>query len=165
MKKRKKSLTPAVSGFPPPLSRGAAGFTLIEMMVVVAILGLLITIVGVNLIGNVDKARATKAMAQIKNFEAALDLYQLDNAVYPITEQGLKALVEKPSVGETPCCWREGGYLRNTNQVPLDPWNHEYVYLAPGTKGPYDIISYGADGRPAGDGKNADITNWDTTTK
>ncbi len=165
MKKWKKSPTPAGPGFPPSLSRGAAGFTLIEMMVVVAILGLLITIVGVNLIGNVDKARRTKAMAQIKNFEAALDLYQLDNAVYPTTEQGLKAIVEKSTIGETPCCFREGGYLRNTNQVPLDPWNHDYVYLAPGTKGPYDIVSYGADGRPGGDGKNADITNWDNETK
>jgi len=165
MKKCEKVQIPFGPGFLYRIGRETRGFTLIEIMVVVAILGLLITIVGVNFMGNVDKARQTKAMAQIKNLEAALDLYQLDNSVYPTTEQGFKALVEKPSVGETPCCWREGGYLHNTNQVPLDPWKHEYVFISPGAKGPYDIVSYGADGQPGGEGKNADITNWDTEVK
>ena len=140
--------------------RGESGFTLIEIMVVVAILGLLVTIVGVNLIGNVDEARKTKAMAQIKNFEAGLDLFNLDNGTYPSTEQGLKSLIEQPSGGDI-CCWREGGYLKNVSRIPLDPWKHEYVYISPGSQGPFDIISYGADGQPGGEGKNADISNWD----
>ena len=160
MKKPKKFPAPSGPGLLPLIKNEADGFTLIEMMVVVAIIGILISIVGVTVTSNVDKARKTQAIAQIKNFEAALDLYQLDSAIYPTTEQGLKSLVEKPGVGEAPCCWREGGYLRNTNQLPLDPWKHEYVFIAPGTRGPYDIVSYAADGQPGGEGKNADITNW-----
>jgi len=141
-------------------SLASEGFTLIEIMVVVVIIGILATIVSVNFMGRVEQAKITKAKAQIKNFEAALDLYRLDNGEYPSTEQGLQALIEKPTTGKIPCCWREGGYLKNVSKIPKDPWNHDYVYLCPGTKGPYDIISYGADGEPGGEGKNADITNW-----
>lgn len=140
--------------------RGERGFTLIEIMVVVIIMGLLISIVGVNVISRVDTAKRTAAKNQIKSFESALSLYRLDTGTYPSTEQGLKALIEKPTSGVIPSGYRSGGYL-DSSSIPKDPWGHEYIYLSPGGEGrDFDIISYGADGEPGGEGKDADIQSW-----
>jgi general secretion pathway protein G len=133
------------------------GFTLIEIMVVIIILGLLVAIVAPKILGRTDDARITAAKLQIRQLEEALHLYKLDNGVYPSTEQGLDALVNKPNVGDIPMRWREGGY---TPKIPTDPWTHAYVYISPGAHGDYDISSYGADGEPGGEGKNADIESW-----
>ena len=133
------------------------GFTLIEIMVVIIILGLLVAIVAPKILGRTDDARVTAAKLQIRQLEEALHLYKLDNGVYPSTEQGLDALVNKPSVGDVPVRWREGGYAP---KIPVDPWTHSYLYISPGAHGDYDISSYGADGEPGGEGKNADIESW-----
>ncbi len=136
------------------------GFTLIEIMVVVIIIGLLVSIVGVNVISRVDIAKRVASKNQIKSLESALSLYRLDTGSYPTTEQGLKALLEKPSTGNVSSAYREGGYLNGTS-IPKDPWGHEYVYISPGSEGrECEIISYGTDGEPGGDGKNADIQSW-----
>lgn len=138
-----------------------AGFTLIEIMAVVLIIGLLVTIVGVNIFSQVDKARVGTAKTQIKQLEGVLEFYRLDNARYPTTEQGLDALVHKPSGEPQPRNWRPEGYLQG-GKVPLDPWGNAYQYAAPGQHNPYsfDLWSYGSDGAPGGDGVNADIGNW-----
>ena len=136
------------------------GFTLIELLVVIVILGILVGIVGVRIMGEPEKAKRTKAQVQIANIETALKLYKLDNGYYPTTEQGLQALVEPPAVGQLPKAWREGGYLEK-GKVPMDPWGNEYVYLCPGIHGDLDLISYGADGEPGGEGNDADINNWE----
>lgn len=136
------------------------GFTLLEIIVVVFILGLLAAIVAPKIIGRTDEARITQAKVQIKSFETALKLFKLDNGFYPSTEQGLDALVEKPTVGEIPQKYREGGYLEQ-KKIPLDPWGNPYVYISPGIQGDFDIISYGADRKEGGEGKNADIKSWD----
>jgi general secretion pathway protein G len=133
------------------------GFTLIEIMVVLIILGLLVAIVAPKILGRTDDARITATKLQIRQLEEALHLYKLDNAVYPSTEQGMDALVNKPTVGEIPTHWRDGGYAP---KIPKDPWDHPYVYLSPGAHGDYDLFSYGADGEPGGEGKNADIESW-----
>ncbi|MBK5274443.1 MAG: type II secretion system major pseudopilin GspG [Desulfuromonadales bacterium] len=137
------------------------GFTLIEIMVVIVILGLLAALVGPKLMGRTDDAKVTDARVQIKNIETALKLYKLDNGSYPATEQGLSALVEKPTVGVIPKTYKDGGYLES-KKVPKDPWGNDYLYISPGEHGDYDLFSYGADGAKGGDGKNADITSWDT---
>jgi general secretion pathway protein G len=134
------------------------GFTLIEIMVVVFILALLAAIVVPRIVGRTDEARRTAASLQIKNIEGALHLFKLDNGFYPATDQGLEALVTKPTIGRIPQSWREGGYLP---KVPKDPWKESYVYISPGAHGDYDLLSYGADGEPGGEGKDADIENWD----
>jgi len=139
------------------LQSNEKGFTLIEIMVVLIILGLLVAIVAPKILGRTDDARITAAKLQIRQLEDALHLYKLDNAVYPSTEQGLDSLVNKPAVGEVPTHWREGGYVP---KIPNDPWSHPYVYLSPGAHGEYDLLSYGADGEPGGEGKNADIESW-----
>jgi general secretion pathway protein G len=139
---------------------GSQGFTLIEIMVVLVILGILAGLIVPRIMGRPDEARRMKAKIQIQSFETALQLYKLDTGNYPSTEQGLTALVEPPSTGELAKSWREGGYLEK-GQVPKDPWGNEYVYLSPGAQGDYDIMSYGADGVAGGDGKNEDINNWD----
>jgi general secretion pathway protein G len=136
------------------------GFTLLEIIVVVFILSLLAVIVAPKIIGRTDDARITQAKVQIRNFETGLKLFKLDNGFYPSTEQGLVALVEKPVSGQTPKSYREGGYLEQ-KKVPLDPWGNPYIYISPGVNGDYDLISYGADGKEGGDGKNADINSWD----
>jgi general secretion pathway protein G len=136
------------------------GFTLIEIMVVIIILGILASFVAVKLTGQTEEARRTQAKVQIGTFETALELYKLDNGSYPSTEQGLKALVELPSVGVLPRKWREGGYLKK-GRIPADPWKNEYIYLSPGTHDEYDISSYGDDGAPGGEGKAADVNSWD----
>src|ERR1700681_1485183 len=133
------------------------GFTLIEIMVVIIILGLLVAIVAPKILGRTDDARVTATKLQIRQLEEALHLYKLDNGVYPSTEQGLGALINKPSVGDAPMHWREGGYAP---KVPNDPWTHPYIYISPGAHGDYDLSSYGADGEPGGEGKNADIESW-----
>ncbi len=134
-----------------------AGFTLIEIMVVVTILAILSVLVVPKLIGRTDEAKRVAAKVQIKNLEGALQMYRLDSGDYPTTEQGLDALVQKPSIGETPKNWREGGYLP---KVPKDPWGNAYVYTSPGTHGDYDLSSYAGDGESGGEGKNADIESW-----
>lgn len=131
------------------------GFTLIEIMVVVVILAVLGALVVPKILENVDKARVTRAQADIRAIQTALDLYRLDNFKYPTTEQGLQALVTQP-VDPTLTNYRAGGYLPT---LPQDPWNHPYVYVSPGADGrDYDIISYGRDGKPGGEGYDADIS-------
>ena len=137
------------------------GFTLIEIMVVIVILAMLAALVGPRLMGRTDDAKVTDARVQIKNIETALKLYKLDNGSYPSTEQGLGALVAKPTVGVIPNSYKEGGYLES-KKMPKDPWGNDYLYVSPGEHGDYDLFSYGADGAKGGDGKNADITTWDT---
>jgi general secretion pathway protein G len=136
------------------------GFTLIEIMVVVVILGLLVAIVAPRLIGRAGEAKQTSARVQMEGLETALKLYKLDNGFYPSTEQGLQALVEAPSVGRLPKKWRQGGYLEK-GKLPKDPWGYNYIYLSPGVHGDFDIISYGADGEPGGEGEDKDINNWE----
>ena len=139
---------------------GDSGFTLIELMVVIVILGILAGLIIPRIMGRPEEARQMKAQVQIESIETALRLYKLDNGSYPTTEQGLQALVEAPTVGELPRAWREGGYLEK-GKVPKDPWGNEYIYLSPGPHGEYDLSSYGADGQPGGDDKNKDINSWD----
>ena len=136
------------------------GFTLIEIMVVVIILAMLAGLVLPRIIGQEEKARVETAKIQIKSLESALDGYKLDNGFYPTTDQGLDALIRKPESGRIPMKWREGGYLKPA-RIPKDPWDHEYHYYSPGNEGrEYEIISYGADGEPGGEGKSADIESW-----
>ena len=134
------------------------GFTLIEIMVVMVILGLLVALVAPNIMGRGDEARVTAAEAQLRNISSALDLYRLDNSHYPSTEQGLEALVEKPTGSPEPSNWNPEGYM---DAIPKDPWGNDYQYVQPGSEGPYDLYSYGADGREGGEGVNADISVWD----
>jgi len=136
------------------------GFTLIEIMVVIVILALLAALVGPKLIGRSDDAKVTDTKVQIKNIETALKLYKLDNGNYPTTEQGLAALVTKPTTGLIPKNYKDEGYLES-KKVPKDPWGNEYIYLSPGEHGDFDIYSFGADGVKGGEGKSADITSWD----
>ena len=136
------------------------GFTLIEIMVVMVILGILAELIIPRIMGRPEEARRTKARIQIESIETALKLYKLDNGSYPTTEQGLQALVEPPSVGKLANAWREGGYLEK-GRVPKDPWDNEYVYLCPGIHGDFDLVSYGSDGETGGEGKDMDINNWE----
>lgn len=137
--------------------RNQRGFTLIEIMVVVVILGILAAFVVPKLLDRPDEARITKASTDIKGLEQALGLFKLDNGFFPTTEQGLQALVSKPTIGRIPAKYPDGGYLK---KVPADPWGTPYVYIAPGAHGDFDIISYGADAEPGGEGKSADIESW-----
>ena len=136
------------------------GFSLIELMVVIIILGILAMYIGPKLMGRTDQAKEVQARVQIEGLETALKLYKLDNGVYPTTEQGLQALIETPDTGTVPKNWRKGGYLEK-GKIPKDPWGNEFVYLSPGTQGDYDITSYGADGVPGGENENKDINNWE----
>lgn len=140
-----------------PIRNQQRGFTLIEIMVVVIIIGILAAIVAPNVIGRVDDAQITKAKAEISNIENAMKFYRLDNFAYPSSEQGVEALVTKPADPNVKN-WKAGGYL---SRVPNDPWGNPYLYLNPGNKGEIDIYTLGADGRPGGEGINADIGNWD----
>jgi general secretion pathway protein G len=140
--------------------QGERGFTLIELMVVIVILGILAGLIIPRIMGRPDEARRAKARMQIESIDTALKLYRLDNGSYPTTEQGLQALVELPSVGAAAKNWRQGGYLER-GKVPKDPWDKEFVYISPGTHGDFDLSSLGADGEVGGEGKNKDINNWD----
>jgi general secretion pathway protein G len=133
------------------------GFTLIELMVVIVILGILAGLVLPRFMGRTEEAKKTKAKLQIENLEAALKLYKLDNGMYPGTEQGLDSLVQRPAAGAVPKNWREGGYLEK-GKIPMDPWGRPYVYISPGVKNKdFDLKSLGADGEEGGEGDNADI--------
>lgn len=135
------------------------GFTLIEIMVVVVILGILAAVVVPRFLSRPDEARVTKAKVDMKSIEEALGLFKLDHGFYPSTDQGLKALVEKPQTGRIPDRYPEESYLK---KVPRDPWNNPYVYLSPGVHSrSFDLISYGADGQPGGEGFDADINSWE----
>jgi general secretion pathway protein G len=140
------------------INRG--GFTLIELMVVMVILGILATMIVPRIMDRPEEARRVKAAVDIQSIEQALKMYNLDNGGYPATEQGLQALVEPPSVGRLAKKWREGGYF-DKGRVPKDPWGNEYIYISPGSHGDFDLFSYGADGEPGGDGKDADVNNWE----
>ncbi len=133
------------------------GFTLIEIMVVVVILGILAAIVVPRLLDEPEKARRISAATQIRSIEEALGIFKLENGFYPSTEQGLQALVTKPVVGRIPDRYKEGGYIR---KIPLDPWGQPYLYLSPGVHGDFDLFSYGPDGETGGEGENADVANW-----
>ena len=136
------------------------GLTLIEVMVVIVILGILAGLLVPRIMGRPEEAKQVKARLQIESLATALKLYKLDSGDYPDTEQGLQALIEKPDVGQVPRKWRQGGYLEKS-KLPKDPWGNEYLYLSPGVHGDYDLLSYGADGVPGGEGKDKDITSWD----
>jgi general secretion pathway protein G len=135
------------------------GFTLIEIMVVIVILALLAALVGPKILGRSDDAKVADAKVQIRNLETALKLYKLDSGQFPATEQGLQSLVAKPTSGTIPKNYKAEGYIES-KQVPKDPWGNEYLYLSPGEHGDYDLCSNGADSAKGGDGKAADICNW-----
>jgi general secretion pathway protein G len=133
------------------------GFTLIEIMVVVVILGILAALVVPKIMGRPDEARVVAARQDIATLMQALKLYKLDNIAYPTTEQGLQALVVKPGSAPIPPNWKSGGYI---DRLPKDPWGHEFQYLNPGLHGEIDVFSLGADGAPGGEGNDGDIGSW-----
>jgi len=142
-----------------PKSQIRNGFTFIELMAVIVVLSILAMLVMPRIFGRIEETKITAAKVQMKNLEAALKLFYLDSGFYPSTEQGLQSLVEKPTTGQVPANWREGGYLEKRD-VPKDPWGNEYVYLAPGRNGEeYEILSYGKDGREGGEGADTDISS------
>lgn len=136
-----------------PGIKRVSGFTLLEIMVVVAIIGLLAAVIVPNVIGQGEQAKVDLAKANMGRIVQQLDLYRFNNGRYPTTEEGLMALVERPASART---WPEGGYLP---RLPLDPWNNEYIYISPGVDGPFDLISLGANGMEGGQGVDAEI-NW-----
>jgi general secretion pathway protein G len=142
---------------PQRLSR-SRGFTLVEIMVVVVIIGILGALVVPKLLGRTGESRVTAAKVDIATMMQALKLYKLDNQRYPTTEQGLVALTTKPTAGPAANGWKEGGYIE---KLPKDPWGNAYQYLSPGLKGEIDVFSYGADGQPGGTGEDADVGSWD----
>jgi general secretion pathway protein G len=137
----------------------ARGFTLIELMVVVTILGILAALIVPRVVGRTDDARVAAARQDIAQLMQALKLYRLDNGRYPSSEQGLQALVERPSVDPIPGNWRQGGYL-DSSTLHKDPWGQNYQYLNPGLHGEIDVMSFGRDGQPGGEGPDADIGSW-----
>jgi general secretion pathway protein G len=137
--------------------RGQRGFTLLEVMVVVVILGILAALVVPKIISRPDEARVIAAKQDIASLMQALKLYRLDNQRYPTTEQGLQALLAKPTGSPIPLNWKPGGYVE---RLPKDPWGNPYQYLNPGVRGEIDVFSYGADGAPGGEGNDADIGSW-----
>ena len=138
------------------------GFTLIEVMVVVVILAILAAIVVPRIMRRPDEAKVVKAKQDVLAIENAMDLYKLDNGNYPTSEQGIKALVAKPTSDPVPQNWEHGGYLKH---MPVDPWGHPYHYLKPGKHGDIDIFTYGANNKPGGTGINATIGNWNVNQK
>ena len=142
----------------PIRQRRARGFTLIEIMVVVVIMGILASLVVPKLLSRTSESRVAAAKVDIATIMQSLKLYKLDNQRYPTTEQGLQALIEKPTTGPAANGWKAGGYLE---KMPKDPWGNPYQFLSPGVKGEVDIISLGADGQPGGSGDDADIGSWE----
>jgi general secretion pathway protein G len=142
---------------PPLQAKKQAGFTLIEIMVVIVILGVLAALIIPRVMSRPDEARVVAAKQDVSTIVQALKLYRLDNFAYPSNTQGLNALVKKTDIDPIPANWKTGGYL---DQLPKDPWGHEYQYINPGVHGEIDVFSYGADGVPGGEGVNADIGNW-----
>lgn len=138
-------------------TRGQRGFTLLEVMVVVVILGILAALVVPKIISRPDEARVLAARQDVASLMQALKLYRLDNQRYPTTEQGLQALVEKPTTSPIPPNWKPGGYVE---RLPKDPWGNPYQFLNPGVHGEIDVFSYGADGAPGGEGIDADLGSW-----
>ncbi|MFK8022251.1 MAG: type II secretion system major pseudopilin GspG [Pseudomonadales bacterium] len=136
------------------------GFTLIEVMVVVVIIGILIGLVAPNVLGRVDEARVTAAKADVSLLSQSLEMYRLDNHQYPSTDQGLNALIEKPSVSPKPKKWNAQGYL-SSKSLPTDPWGNDYQYVSPGVDAAFDVYSMGADGKDGGDGFDSDVGNWE----
>ena len=139
------------------MRRGREGFTLIELMVVIVILGVLAGLIVPQFMDEPQKARVVKAKLQMESISTALKKFYIDNGFYPTTEQGLEALVKKPSIGRTPKNYSPSGYLP---KVPLDPWGTNYIYICPGKHGQFDLISYGADGASGGTGGDADVNSW-----
>jgi general secretion pathway protein G len=139
--------------------RPLRGFTLIEIMVVITILGILAALIVPRVVGRTDDARIAAAKQDIASLMQALKLYRLDNGAYPTTEQGLKALLARPTLEPVPQNWKQGGYLERSTP-PKDPWGNEYKYLNPGLKGEIDVFSYGRDGAAGGEGVDADIGSW-----
>lgn len=140
-------------------TRRERGFSLIEIMVVIVIMGLLLSYVAPKVFQNVEKAQLQKVQADFSSIKTALSSYRLDNYIYPTSDQGLEALVTKPEIAPEPRGWRSEGYL---DKVPRDPWQREYLYLSPGENGrPFEIYTLGADGVRGGSGQDADISNWD----
>ena len=137
--------------------RRASGFTLIEILVVIVILGILAALIVPRVMDRPDQARAAAARADIATIMQALKLYKLDNGMYPSSDQGLAALVKKPERGDIPRNWKSGGYLE---RLPKDPWDFDYQYLNPGIRGEVDVFSFGADRKPGGEGFDADIGSW-----
>jgi general secretion pathway protein G len=135
------------------------GFTLIEIMVVITILGILAALIVPRVVGRTDDARVAAAKQDIASLLQALKLYRLDNGAYPSTEQGLKALLAKPTIEPIPQNWKQGGYLERSS-MPRDPWSNEYKYLNPGLRGEIDVFSYGRDGQAGGESVDADIGSW-----
>ena len=135
----------------------ARGFTLIEILVVMAIIGIMAALIVPNIMSRPDEARVTAARADVNAIMGALKLYRLDNGAYPTNEQGLLALVKKPDRGDTPRNWKPGGYL---DKLPSDPWGSDYQYINPGIRGEVDVFSLGADRKPGGEGYDADIGSW-----
>lgn len=138
--------------------RAQRGFTLVEILVVVVIIGILAALIVPRVLDRPDEARVIAAKNDIRTILSGLKLYRLDNGMYPSTEQGLQALVQRPETGQIPRNWKPGGYLE---RLPPDPWNNPYQYLNPGLRGEVDVFSLGGDGQPGGDGRNADIGSWD----
>jgi general secretion pathway protein G len=134
-----------------------SGFTLIEVLVVITILTILAALIVPRIMDRPDQARVVAANNDIRAIRSALDLYRLDNGIYPSTEQGLQALVQKPDSGNIPRNWKSGGYL---DHLQKDPWGNEYQYISPGSHGDVDIFTYGRDGQPGGEEYDADIVSW-----
>ncbi len=138
--------------------QAVSGFSLVEILVVLVILGLLVSVVAPTVLNRADEARVQKVYADFASIETALKLYRLDNFNYPTTEQGLEALVEASSLDPVPRNFKKGGYLE---RIPMDPWGRPYLYLSPGENGEFDLYSYGADGLSGGEDQNGDLGNWD----
>ena len=135
-----------------------SGFTLIEIMIVVVIIGMLSALVGPRLIGQSDEAKIKTTKIQISQLEQTLGLFQLDNGFFPTTEQGLAALVKAPTIPPEPMNYKQGGYMK---KLPKDAWGREFIYICPGQHGDFDIISYGSDGAEGGEGSAKDLNNWE----
>lgn len=143
--------------------QSSSGFTLVEILVVVVILGILAGLIVPRIMGRPEEARRIKARMQMESLESALKLFKLDNGFYPDTDQGLNALIEKPGTGREPNRYREEGYM-DKDRVPLDPWSREFIYISPGIHNTrdFDLLSLGSDGEEGGEGPDGDITNWES---